>query len=102
MKIQRVTFHRAARAEFVEAAAWYDSHRSGLGSRFIAEIERCVALAVERPELGAIVYNNIRRIPAHRFPYSIYFRAETQRIVVLAVFHGSRDPMIWQRRHNPP
>lgn len=101
MTALRVTFHRAARAEFVEAAAWYERQHSGLGARFIAEIEQCVALAAERPELGAIVYNNIRRIPAHRFPYSLYFQVETRRIVVVAVFHGSRDPMIWHRRQSP-
>lgn len=33
-----------------------------------------------------------------RFPYSVYFRAEDRRIVVLAVFHGSRDPGTWQAR----
>jgi plasmid stabilization system protein ParE len=28
----------------------------------------------------------------------VYFRAEQHRIVVLAVFHGNRDPAIWQTR----
>jgi hypothetical protein len=44
-----VTFRRAARAEFIEAAAWYESQRPGLGVEFIAEIERCVDAAAERP-----------------------------------------------------
>jgi plasmid stabilization system protein ParE len=41
---------------------------------------------------------DIRRVVAKRFPISVYFRAETRRIVVLAVFHGSRDLAIWQHR----
>jgi hypothetical protein len=28
----------------------------------------------------------------------VYFRAEANRMVVLAVFHASRDPAIWQHR----
>ena len=44
-----VTFRRAARAEFIEAAAWYESQRPGLGVEFIAEIERCLDAAAERP-----------------------------------------------------
>jgi hypothetical protein len=44
-----VTFRHTARAEFIEAAAWYESHRPDLGVEFIAEIERCVAAAAERP-----------------------------------------------------
>ncbi|MBU6469289.1 MAG: type II toxin-antitoxin system RelE/ParE family toxin [Gammaproteobacteria bacterium] len=93
-----VRFHRSARAEFIDAAAWYESKRQGLGDEFIAEIERCVTLIAAQPQLYAEVHNRIRRLTTRRFPYSIYFRPETQRIVVLAVFHGSRDPMIWQRR----
>jgi hypothetical protein len=43
-----VSFRRAARAEFLEAAAWYESQRPNLGVEFIAEIERCVAAAAPR------------------------------------------------------
>jgi len=93
-----VTFRRAARAEFIEAAAWYEAQRPGLAAEFIAEIERCVALAADQPQLYAVVRNGMRRVTAERFPYSVYFRAEARRVVVLAVFHGSRDPSIWQHR----
>ena len=40
-----VSFRHSARAEFIEAAAWYESERQNLGVEFIAEIERCVAAA---------------------------------------------------------
>jgi plasmid stabilization system protein ParE len=93
-----VAFHRAARAEFIEAAAWYETQRADLGVAFIAEIERCVALVAEQPQIYAVLHKDIRRVTAERFPYSVYFRAEAQRIVILAVFHGRRDPTVWQRR----
>lgn len=93
-----VSFRRPARAEFIDAAAWYEARRPNLGVEFIAEIDRCVALAAEQPLLFTIVHNGIRRVVAERFPYSVYYRAESHRIVVLAVFHGSRNPSIWQRR----
>jgi plasmid stabilization system protein ParE len=90
-----VTFHRAASAEFSEASTWYEGKRRGLASDFIAEIDRCVSLASEHPLQFPIVREDIRRVVANRFPYSVYFRAEQHRIVVLAVFHGRRDPAIW-------
>ena len=34
-----VSFRHSARAEFIEAAAWYESERQNLGVEFIAEIE---------------------------------------------------------------
>ena len=93
-----VAFHRAARAEFIEAAAWYEAKRQDLGVAFIAEIDRCVALAAEQPQLHAVLHKDVRRVTAEHFPYSVYFRAEAERIVVLAVFHGRRDPAIWRHR----
>lgn len=94
-----VVFRRPARLELIEAARRYEALRPGLGSEFIAEIERCIARAAENPQAYAVVVKNIRRVTAHRFPYSIYFRAEMERMIVLAVFDGRRDPAIWQGRN---
>lgn len=94
----QVSFRQAARTEFIEAAAWYESKRPLLGVEFVAEIERCVALAAEQPQLHAVAYRGLRRVICRRFPYGIYFRVTAQRIVVMAVFHSSRDPAIWQGR----
>ncbi|SJM91324.1 conserved hypothetical protein [Crenothrix polyspora] len=93
-----VTFYHAATAEFVEASVWYEDKREGLANEFMAEIERCVSLASEHPHLYKIIHKDIRRIVANRFPYSVYFRVETHRIIVLAVFHSSRDPAAWKNR----
>lgn len=93
-----VTFTAAARAEFIEAAAWYEAKRPGLGGDFIARIDQCVRRIAEQPTRYPVVHNGIRRIVAVRFPYSVYFLVENRQLVVLAVFHGRRDPAIWQRR----
>lgn len=93
-----VSFRRAAQAELIEATEWYEARQSKLGVEFIDEIDRCVALAAEHPLLFGIAHNDIRRVVVNRFPYSIYYRPEAGRIVVLAVFHASRDPSIWHQR----
>lgn len=90
--------HRAARAEFIAAASRYEAERPGLGAEFIAEIDRCISLAAEQPKAYAVVHDDLRRVTSHGFPFSVYFRIEAARIVVLAVFHGRRNPSIWRRR----
>jgi plasmid stabilization system protein ParE len=72
--------------------------RPDLGVDFIAEIERCVDAASERLTTYPAINKDVRRVVAYRFPFSVYFRTEERRIVVLAVFHGSRDPAVWQHR----
>jgi plasmid stabilization system protein ParE len=93
-----VTFHRAATAEFIEAFVWYEEKRQGLAHEFMTEVERCVSLITEHPYLYATIHKDIRRIVANRFPYSVYFRVEVHRIVILAIFHSSRDPATWHAR----
>lgn len=93
-----VSFRRAAHAEFIEAAAWYETRQPNLGVEFISEIGRCVALAAMQPLLFGTVHNGVRRVVANRFPYCVYYRPESSHIVVLAVFHASRDPSLWQQR----
>lgn len=93
-----VSLHRAASAELIEASTWYEGKRLGLGIEFIAEIERCISLASSHPLQFAAVREDVRRVVANRFPYSVYFRTDGNRIVVLAVFHGNRNPAIWQAR----
>lgn len=94
----KVVFRRAARAEFLDDAARYAELRADLGLDFVIEIDRCTSLISERPQQYPVVCQNIRRISARRFPFGVYFRAESNRVVVLAVFHNRRDPMIWQSR----
>jgi toxin ParE1/3/4 len=93
-----VVFRRVARSEFDEAASWYEERRPGLGEQFVAEIDRAVQLAAKDPLRYSVVFRDVRCIRARRFPYSVFYRAESQRVVVLAVFHASRDPESWQRR----
>ena len=88
-----VTFHRATSAEFIEASVWYETKRVGLAIEFMTEIEHCVSLATEHPFRFAVVREDIRRVGCQSFSIQrLFFRAERHRFVVLAVFHGNRDP----------
>lgn len=94
----QVVFRPAARAEFDGATLWYEDRQPGLGIQFLAEIDRAVDLASKYPDRYPIKHSEIRCIRAHRFPYSIFYIVEAERIVVLAVFHARRDPAIWKAR----
>jgi plasmid stabilization system protein ParE len=96
--IRAVVLRRAARREFDDAALWYEERRVGLGAEFVAEIERALGLVAENPARFPIMHRDIRCVRARRFPYSVFFRVEATRVVVLAVFHARRDPIIWRGR----
>ena len=69
-----------------------------IGEEFVFEIGRSLAKAAAAPERFATVFSDVRRAVARRFPYSIYFRVRGDAMIVLAVFHGRRNPTLWQRR----
>ena len=94
----RIVFRRAAKIEFEDAAAWYDEKRFGLGEEFIVEIEQAISMAAAAPQRYPVIFGDVRRTVARRFPFSIYFRVRNEALVVLAVFHGRRNPAVWQRR----
>jgi plasmid stabilization system protein ParE len=94
----RVVFRRAAKNEFEEAAVWYGEQRPGLGEEFVREIEQAVDNAAAAPQRYPVVFGDVRRTVTRRFPFCVYFRVRADALIVLAVFHGRRNPTIWQRR----
>lgn len=93
-----LVFRRAARAEFDDAADWYEERRTGRGSLFTAAVRKVLDRIADQPQLYAQVFQDIREAPVTGYPYCIYYRGESGQQVVLAVFHTSRDPTIWQNR----
>lgn len=94
----RIVFRRAAKEEFDDAAAWYEERQIGLGSQLVSEVQKAIVLAAQTPEKFPIKSGAIRCISIRRFPYSVFYLHEPTRIVVMAVFHSKRNPLIWQSR----
>jgi len=84
--------------EINEAEEWYDEQRPGLGRQFRATLTGHLDTIVAAPLAYAVEYREVRSAPMQRFPYVVYYRVESDRIVVIAVLHGRRDPRTWQRR----
>ena len=87
-----VVFRRTARLEFDEAVAWYEAQRLGLGLELKEEVDQFLDQIAANPEQFCRVRGESRRAVLRRFPYSIHFLTESDRIVILAVFHAKRDP----------
>lgn len=93
-----LVFRSIAQAEFDQAAAWYEEQRLGLGSDFGAEVQQVLDTISAQPDRYPQVSGDVREAPVARFPYCVYYRVRSGRVVVLAVFHTSRDPSVWQGR----
>jgi plasmid stabilization system protein ParE len=95
---QPVVWIPEANEGLLEARAWYDNIRSELGERFALSVEATVETIAEYPMQFPVVHRSRRRAGVWRFPYGIFFEVQEHRIVVIACFHGRRNPRRWQTR----
>lgn len=91
-------FHPGADDEAREAAAHYESVQAGLGADFQADLAAALTRIRNNPHLYAAELRAIRVCPLHRFPYSIFYEDQTDRIWVTAVGHHRRRPGYWAQR----
>jgi plasmid stabilization system protein ParE len=94
---QPVVLSAEAQTEFDEAVDWYE-RQAGTGMKFIAQVREVLEGIGMFPEAHAAVHADIRRAVVRRTPYSIFYRVLADRIEVISIFHGRRDPSAWQGR----
>jgi plasmid stabilization system protein ParE len=87
-----------ASEELLEAREWYTNIRPELGERFAFTVTATVETIAEHPLQFPLVHRSMRRAGVRRFPYGLFFEVQEHRIVVIACFHGKRNPTRWQAR----
>jgi toxin ParE1/3/4 len=94
-----VRLSRTAQREYDEATEWYDQHRASLGAKFVSAVERKLTEIGNYPDRYPVVEDDVREtLLPKKWPYTIYYRVRTDHILVISVFHQSRDPSVWQSR----
>ena len=87
-----------ARRDISEAYRHYCDISSQLGVDFLDRLDEAFERIVSSPEFYARVLEDIRQMRVRRFPYVVSYLVENDRVVILAVLHGHRDPSEWQIR----
>jgi len=93
-----VVFVPEAKDEFLDAIAYYEEARCGLGERFKGEADRSILWIADHHELYRIRPEGYRRINLRAFPYNIPFITRSSTLWILAVAHSSRKPEYWISR----
>ena len=93
-----IRFRPQARVELDSATVWYDGGRPGTGAKFEAAVRATLISVGEAPSRYPTVESDIREAPVLGFPYCVYYRERLGTVIVLAVYHQSRDPSGWRGR----
>ncbi len=82
------------------AALWYNMRSKGLGRRFTAEVREILRFIRQNPTAFQVRYDKVRTVVLNNFPYMVHYTVEesNKTVLVIAVFHTSRDPDLWENR----
>ena len=93
-----VVLRDEADADLVSAANWYEQQSHGLGAVFAEAVQATLDRIAQSPDTLPIELRDIRMLGVKRFPYSVYYRIEVRRVLVLAITHSKRNPRVWKSR----
>ncbi len=93
MKKFEVVLEPDAVLDIQDAIDYYDTKVSGLGAKFLNEIESCIQTLQKNP-FFQIRYEMVRCLPVSRFPFMLHYTVDEQLQIVniRAVIHTSLNP----------
>lgn len=85
--------------EEAEAAArWYAERSPTAALAFSEELDAAESAIVRLPEAWPPFDLGTRRYLLRRFPFSVVYRLESERVLIVAVAHAHRHPDYWKGR----
>ena len=85
-------FHPDVEGDLLKIHSWYEEKLAGLGDEFLQIFYSSTEMILENPLQYSKIYKNYRRYLLRKFPYVLYYIVKDDLIIVMGVFHHSRDP----------
>ena len=95
-KIYSLLYHPEAKIDFYNARIKYAFISEALEERFMESIKNVLLKLQNNPTFFSVRYENVRIIHPLKFPYNIHFYIENNIVVVTAIIHNKRNPLIAQ------
>jgi plasmid stabilization system protein ParE len=80
-----------AKKELQTAVKWYNKKKIDLGKSFYIQVKSTYKYIQQYPEGFEIKYNGFRGTTVEGFPFILFYDIQPNYIVIVAVFHTSKD-----------
>jgi len=84
--------------EAESAARWYAERSAAAAVAFSEELDAAESAITRLPDAWPRFEHNTRRYLLRRFPFSVVYRVEADRVLIVAVAHAHRRPGYWKSR----
>lgn len=95
---KEILLHPLARKELNESTEYYAEINSDLAGQFLDDFENAIEIIRNNPLAFTLINETTRRLPFHKFPYSMFYSVRPELIRILAIAHQSRRPLYWSDR----
>ena len=87
-----------AEVDFDKSYEFYSEDSPKVADTFFKQINLSFDNIKQNPKSFPIAHKDVRKYVVKKFPFVIYFRIVHTVIQVIAIFHTSRNPEIWNER----
>ena len=87
-----ILWSKKALLDIEESLEWYGEINDTLPKRFYNEVLKNVLLLIKNPYLFQIKFDSFRELPLKKFPYVIVYEIIDNKVIIIAVFHNSKNP----------
>ena len=87
-----------ARSELRNAAFYYRERSRRVSASFLAAVQNAVDQVLEFPQSAPVVRGHVRGKVVSKFPYTLMYRVDGDKVVILAVAHQKQRPEYWVDR----
>jgi plasmid stabilization system protein ParE len=96
----RIDFSPFVKTDLKEIKDWYKKINKKLVDRFFEEFENEIKFMARNPLSKEIKYNYCRICYLKNFPFGIHYQYfdSSNSILIIGVYHSSRNPGIWKSR----
>jgi plasmid stabilization system protein ParE len=98
---RRIRWTSRAANQLQEAAVYLEQERKGTGLPFVGQVEAILKVACIHPQVfprvPEVSGNQVRRGLVRRYGYWIIYEIRAKDLLVLSVWHGSREPQGWRK-----
>lgn len=88
----------AAELDLDKSYQYYYEDSPKIAAKFYKRINLGFENIKQNPNSFPFAHKDIRKLVVEKFPFVIYYRIDNTVIKVIAIFHTSRNPEIWNER----
>lgn len=93
-----VIYHPLVETDTADIAEYYGEISEDLVEQIEIEAQVAIDYLVKNPLHQQVIYNGVRKMNLHRFPYAVYYVFKNDVIYIMAIMHLRRHPNVWQTR----